>query len=361
MTVSLAAVQTAIGRMEYRSIPVPDDIKPGFGLLRVEANGVCGSDVSHFMGSFGLASMNEYPVIRGHEAVGHVVALSPEAAKKWGVAVGDRIVVEPVAPCQRCHPCAEGNKNLCASRFVYGRRSLREGQGLWGAFSEYMLIHPDSRVHRIPDTIPIAEAALHNALAGGFEWTVKSSNMQLGDDVVIFGPGLRGIAGIIAARAAGARNIIVIGRGNEEKAELARLFGATHVLNSEADNVIDHVREISPGGAQRLIDFTPKADWPLNAAVAMAAPGATIVIVGVKGRDVAIASDQLMHKVLTVTGVSGPGDWGYDQAIDTIVSRRLPIDLLSTHRFGLTEAETAIRTLAAGSRNELALGVFVTA
>ncbi|MBX3595024.1 alcohol dehydrogenase catalytic domain-containing protein [Sphingomonas sp.] len=361
MTVSRAMVQTAVRHMEMAHFPVPEAIAPGQILLRVEANGVCGSDVSHYAGSFGAGSDREYPVVRGHEAVGHVAAITPEAVARWGVATGDRIVVEPVAPCRRCGRCAREAPELCERRFVYGRRPIDADGALWGAFSEYMLVHPGSRVHLIPDSIPIAEAALHNALAGGFEWTVRAAGTEPGDDVVILGPGLRGIAGAMAAQEAGARNIVMIGRGDPRKAELARAFGATHVLDSRTTDIVASVREICGGGAQRIVDLTPHAPWAMNAAIDMAALGATIVVVGVKGAQVPIASDQLLHKALTVRGVNGPGDWGYDRAIETIVARRRPLHLLHTHRFSLDQADRAITTLEGGGADELALGVCVTA
>lgn len=360
MTQSRAAVQTGVRRIELASFPVPEHLEPGFGLLRVEASGICGSDVSHYEGANHGAGGTDYPAIRGHEALGYIAALTPEAASEWNVRIGDRVVVEPVAPCARCGKCTAGRPQHCGQRFIYGRRSVREAPSLWGAFSEYMLIHPHSRVHVIPADIPVERAALHNALAGGFEWTVKSAGTEPGDDVLIIGAGIRGIVGAMAARDASARNIVMIGRGNVRKNELARLFGATHVLNSETDDIVAQVREITGGGAQRIIDYTPKADWALGAAIDMAEIGATIVVVGVKGHPVGLASDRMMMKALTIRGVAGPGDWGYRKAIETIVAGKAPLDALATHRFSFTETDTAIRTLA-GETGELALGVAVTA
>lgn len=360
VTQSRAAVQTGVRKIELASFPVPEHLDPGFGLLRVEASGICGSDVSHYQGASHGAGASEYPAIRGHEALGYIAALTAEGEKEWGVRVGDRVVVEPVASCERCGKCASGRPNLCAERFIYGRRSTLEAPSLWGAFSEYMLIHPHSRLHVIPPEIPVERAALHNALAGAFEWTVKSADTQAGDDVVIIGAGIRGIAGVMAARDAGARNIVMIGRGNERKEDLARLFGATHVLNARSDDIVAQVREITGGGAQRIVDYTPQADWAIGAAIDMADMGATIVIVGVKGQPVGFASDRVMFKALTIKGVAGPGDWGYRKAIETIVAGHAPLDQLATHRFSFTETDTAIRTLA-GETDELALGVAVTA
>ena len=355
---SLAAVQTGVRNIELVSFPVPEELAPGFGLLRVEASGMCGTDVSQYVGATQSLGMYDYPAVLGHEAVGYIEALSPEAERKWGVKCGDRIAVEPATACERCGKCRSGRPKLCTKRFVYGFRSTTEAPSLWGAYSEYMLLHPDSRLHVIPDDLPLEEAVLFNALAGGFQWTVKSAGTHPGDNVVIIGPGLRGLAGIIAARQTGARNIIVIGRGNARKAELASLLGATHILDSTESGFVDKVREITGEGAQRIIDFTPHADWALDAAIGMAEPGGTIVIVGVKGQTVPLASDQVMHKALTIKGVNGPESWGYSQAVDLLISRREPAHLLHSHSFPFTDAELAIRTLA-GEIGDPPLGIAV--
>jgi len=257
VTESLAAVQTAVRRVELIRFPVPEHLEPGFGLLRVEASGMCGTDVSQYDGTHRRLKMYEYPAVLGHEAVGHIVALTPEAQVRWDVKPGDRVAIEPAAPCTRCYRCEQKKPNLCIQRFVYAHRTINEQGALWGAYSEYMLIHPDSRLHLVRPELPIEEISLFNALGGGLDWTVRQSGLEAGDDVVLLGPGIRAFAGIIGARRAGAKNIIVVGRGNPRKAELARFYGATHILDSRSGDIVETVKEITGGGAQRIVDFTP--------------------------------------------------------------------------------------------------------
>jgi threonine dehydrogenase-like Zn-dependent dehydrogenase len=358
---SLAAVQTGVRAVEMVRFPVPDEMEPGYGLLRVEASGMCGTDVSQYQGHTRKLGMYEYPAVLGHEAVGHIAALSPEAQALWGVSVGDRVAIEPAAPCTRCAKCDDDRPNLCTERFVYGFKSSNDGAGLWGAYSEFMLIHPGSRLHSISPNVPIKEVALFNAIAGGIDWTVRQSGLRPGEDVVLLAPGIRTLAGIIGARRAGARNIIVVGRGNARKAELAHFYGATHVLDSSKIDVAAAVREITGSGAQRIIDFTPNAVWTLEAAVEMAEKGATILIVGLKGQPAAIDLDKVMHKALTIKGTNGPGGEGYVEAVALINSRIEELGLLHTHSFSIAEAEAAIRTLGGELPSELALGIMVTA
>jgi len=358
---SLAAVQTDVRQIEMVRFPVPDHLEPGFGLLRVEASGMCGTDISQFHGHTRGLGMYDYPAVLGHEAVGYIAALTPEARAAWGVEVGARVAIEPAAFCARCARCEGGRPSLCTARFVYGFRSTADAPSLWGAYSEYMLIHPGSRLHVVSPSVPIEEAALFNAVAGGIDWTVHQSGLTAGEDVVLMGPGTRALAGIIGARRAGARNIIVVGRGNPAKAELAQFYGATHVLDSSKGDVAETVRAITGTGADRIIDFTPTAVWTLEAAVDMADKGATIVIVGLKNEPATVRLDKVTHKALTIKGTNGPGPDSYAQAVSLINSRSEEFAPLHTHSFALTEAERAIRTLAGELPSELALGITVTA
>jgi len=111
---------------------------------------------------------------------------------------------------------------LCTERFIYGFESTSHLPGLWGAYAEYMVLHPDSRLFSIPESMPIEDACLFNAFGGGFEWGAVVPETRAGDDVVIIGPGLRAMASVVAAKEAGARNIIVVGRArNPLKIEIA--------------------------------------------------------------------------------------------------------------------------------------------
>jgi threonine dehydrogenase-like Zn-dependent dehydrogenase len=348
MAEALASVLIDDQRMEVRSFPLPDELAPGYALLRVEGTGICGTDVSQYDGAVRRVMDYEYPIILGHEAVGHIAAITPEAATRWSLSVGDRVAVEPSAVCGTCVFCHEHQPTLCTNRFIYGFESADVVPSLWGAYSEYMVLHPDSRLFPLPDTLRLEDACLFNAFAGGFDWGVLVPDTQPGDDVVIIGPGLRAMASVIAAKEAGARNVVVIGRGsNPQKIEIVKAFGATEFVKLDDDDVREQVYELTGGlGAHRVIDYVPHVTETFDLALDVARPGGTIVPVGFKGHEMPFLVDRLCSKKLTVKGVTGPSPEAYEHGIAAVTSGRYPLDLLHTHRFTFDQADDAIRTLA---------------
>lgn len=127
---SKAAVLVADRRMEMRELPVPDSPGPGGILLRVEGCGMCGSDIEQYEGAVARAGTHGFPVIPGHEPIGRIAAIDPDAARVRGLKVGDRVAVHGVAPCGVCRGCMAGSR--CLDAFYYGFRSLDQGSGLWG-------------------------------------------------------------------------------------------------------------------------------------------------------------------------------------------------------------------------------------
>src|SRR5215471_17794078 len=109
-----AVVQTGPRQMELREFPRPVISAPGDGaLLRVEACGICGSDVEQYKGSMGTRGL---PMIPGHEPLGIIEEITPETAARWGVAAGDRVAVEILIPCRSCGRCLAGNYMNCRNR-----------------------------------------------------------------------------------------------------------------------------------------------------------------------------------------------------------------------------------------------------
>jgi threonine dehydrogenase-like Zn-dependent dehydrogenase len=362
-TMARASVQIDDRTMEVREFPIPEALAPGYALLRVEATGICGTDVSQFDGALHQIMGYDYPIILGHEAVGHIAAITPEAEARWNARVGDRVAVEPSAVCGHCVFCREEQTTLCTERFIYGFEPTTSLPSLWGAYAEYMVLHPDSRLFPIPETMSVEDACLFNAFGGGFDWGVVVPETKPGDDVVIIGPGLRAMASVIAAKEAGARNIIVVGRArNPLKIEIVEAFGATHFIRLDTDDVRAQVNEITNGlGAHRVIDYVPHVTETFELAMDVARPGGTIVPVGFKGHEMPFLVDRLCERKLTIKGVTGPSPAGYDHGIAALLSGRYPLELLHTHRFTFDQAGEAISTLAGRIEGQDPICITVTA
>ena len=350
----LAMVQTAARRLEARELALPA-IGVDDALLRVEACGICGSDVESFQGVLKVP----LPLIPGHEPLGVIEAIGERAAQRWGVRAGDRVAVETLLPCNACRRCRSGAYQLCASRRVYSYIPLAEAPGLWGAYAEFLYLAPNAIVHKVDPSLPAEIAVMFNPLGAGFRWAAEMPRTQPGDTVLVMGPGQRGLASVIAAREVGAGTILVTGLSRDaHKLALAREFGADHTIDVERESLVKRVREITDGrGVDVVIEVTPVATQPIVDAIDCAALGGTIVLAGVKGLKSVpgFVSDKVVLKEITLRGAIGVTWEHYERAIRLIESRKLPLEKLQTHRFGLRDAERAVRTLAGEFEDEQAV------
>lgn len=347
---SFAMVQTGNRLLEPRDIAIPD-IDDDSAILELEACGICGSDLEQFQGVISV----ETPLIPGHEPLGRIAKIGDRAAKLWGVNVGDRVAVETMLSCRFCETCLGGRYHLCQDRRIYSYIPLSEEPGLWGAYSQYMYLHPNSIVHKMDASLPPEIAVMFNPLGAGFRWAVEMAGTSPGDSIVILGPGQRGLASVVAAKEAGAGNIIVTGlEADAGKLALAREFGAHNTIDVENENSVNRVKQLTDGGADIVLDVSAFATGPVMDAMQMVKPGGKVVLAGVKGLKPMdnFISDYIVLKEINVQGAIGVTSSGYRSAIDLLESGRSPIAKMHTHNFDLEDAALAIRTLGREIENE---------
>ena len=356
-----AMVLAGAGVLQRRTFDLPARVGEREGLIAIEATGICGSDVEQLAGDLEHILGASYPLVPGHEPLGRVLRIGYEARRSLGVTEGDRVIVEPFAPCGVCQPCAEGESRLCSNQFLYGFAPTSDGCGLWGSYAEHMLLRPNTVVHRLPDEVPTADALLFNPLAAGLDWACAAAGTRVGDSILILGCGQRGLMSVVAAREAGAATIIVTGLAKDaRKLELARQLGATATIDAEAEDTVTRVRELTGGRmADRALDVTPMATAPVVDAIASVRRGGTVVLAGIKGGRLVpdFPSDQVMFKGLMVRGVVGVRSWAYARAVEIIASRRYDFGALHSHFFPLEQVEAGIDALAGRSAEE---GIHVT-
>src|SRR6185369_2246624 len=345
---SRAVVQTAPRQLEMQELPLPD-IDEDSGLLRVEACGICGSDAEQYAGVIPV----RMPLIPGHEPLGVIERIGDRAAKRWGVNVGDRVAVEALIRCGYCRDCLSGNYQVCRGRgalFGHGYVPQSRPPGLWGAYADYMYLDPHSIVHKVRPDIPANLAVMFNPLGAGFRWAVELPDTKPGDSVLILGPGQRGLASVIAARAAGAGPIIVTGLTRDAaKLDLAKAFGAQHVIDVEQEEVRARVHDITGGrGVDIVVEVSANAPEPVAEALRYVKPGGCIILAGVKGFKPVpdFISDLIVVKEITIKGAFGVTYASYDAAIRLIESGSVALERMHTHDFPLEQAALAIETLA---------------
>jgi len=342
-------VQTAARSLEARRIPIPK-IGADDGLLRVEACGICGSDCEQYDGLLPVA----LPVIPGHEPLGFIEEIGAEASRRWGLKVGDRVVVEAILSCGRCELCRSGRRHLCFADgkgfCAYAYTPLSKPPSLWGAYAEFMYLDPRTVAHRIDAAIPAEIAVMYNPLGAGYRWAGELGGVRAGDTVVVMGPGQRGLACVIVAAEAGAERIIVTGRATDAaKLALARRYGATDTIDVDSVDAVARVFDVTGGrGADVVLEVSAYALGPVAETLSMAKRGGTVVLAGVKGmKEVpGFVSDKAVLKELTIKGALGVTSSAFASAIALIESGRVDLAAMHTHTFGLLDADRAIQTLA---------------
>jgi threonine dehydrogenase-like Zn-dependent dehydrogenase len=357
-----AAVQAAPEQIEIREFPRPRT-GPDDGLLRVEANGICGSDVETYRGHLGGPRPAFIP---GHEPLGIVEEVGERAAERWGVQPGDRVAVEVIVPCRACPVCLTGRYQFCPNRkYGHGVTGIGIEPALWGGLAEYMYLSPTSVLHKVDAALPAEVAALYNAMGAGVRWACHLGEVRIGETVLVLGAGQRGIAAVVAARAAGAGTIIITGlAADQHKLALAREFGADHTIvvdGDAAENTVERVTEITGGEmADLALELTPLAAEPITDALLAVRRGGRVVLAGLKGnREIPVRTDLVINRALTVRGAFGVDARGMEDAIALLESHRFPLQKMHTHTFGLDDTALAIRTLGGEVPGEAAIGVCV--
>ncbi|WP_307797231.1 zinc-dependent alcohol dehydrogenase family protein [Actinomadura barringtoniae] len=319
---------------------------PGELLIKVGAAGLCHSDLSVINGS----RLRPLPMALGHEAAGEVV----EAGDGTEFRAGDHVVLAFVPACGHCERCVGGRPALCGPgaqangagtllgggrRFV-GEDGTRPYHHLGvSAFSEYTVVSARSAVKVDPE-LPYEIAALFGcAVLTGAGAALYSAAITPGDSVAVFGLGGVGLAALLAAKAAGASTLIAIDVV-EGKRELAARLGATHTVEGGAD-AVERVREITGGGAEKVIDTTGVVPV-LEQSYAATRAGGTTVTVGLPapGKELTLPALSLVAEEKTLKGSylgSSVPRRDIPRFIDMYKSGSLPVDALLSHRLTLDE------------------------
>ena len=352
-----AAVLTAPKQLDIQTFALPS-IGANDALVRIEACGICGTDYEQYDGEY----HPYYPTIPGHEPLGVIADIGPQARQRWGVNVGDRVAVRSRYGCGSCAACEAGNYRQCNDGGGYGFTGSDRQPGLWGGYADYLYIASHSTLRKMRDDIPAEVAVMYNPLGAGFAWGVNTPQLQPGDSIAILGCGQRGLCAVLAAREAGAGQILITGLAKDEyKLGLAKELGADVIINVEADDPVAAVRDETQGGAQVVLDTTPYAPQSITHAVGMAAQHGRVVLAGLKGRRAVpdLFSDDVIHKELTLKGVLGVDLDSFEQAVQLIESEKYPLEKLHTHSFDVTEAERAVQTLAGAFPDEQAVHIAI--
>ena len=356
---SKSAVLVDARKIEIQEFALPE-IGEDDGLLRVETTGVCGADWPVYTGE--AFDRTPPPVILGHEIVGRVEKVGQKAAQRWGVKEGDRVCMEEYIRCSNCRQCLTGNYNVCENLIMLGHVSTHTDPPLWGGYSQYLYLDPRAILYKLHDSVPTEIAPLFLPMGNGVRWVQEDGQTRIGSTVVILGPGHQGIGCVVAAKEAGASNIIVTGlAADASRLEIAKDLGADHTIIVDKEDVVEKVTELTGGTmADTVVNVTAGAPQTVQQSIELAGQGGTVVLAGGSQTPrVDISTDMVRRKELTLKGVRGRRMREIKKAIQIIESGKYPLEKICTHRFSIEQTELALKTIGREGESE-ALAIAVT-
>jgi S-(hydroxymethyl)mycothiol dehydrogenase len=337
--------------VSVETIVVPDP-GPGEALVRVQACGVCHTDLHYREGGIS----DDFPFLLGHEAAGTVEAVGDRVT---GVGLGDFVILNWRAVCGDCRSCRRGRPWLCFSTFnATQKMTLADGTPLSpalgiGAFAERTLVAA-GQCTPVDAAIPAATAGLLGCgVMAGLGAAMLTGDVQRGDSVAVFGCGGVGNAAIAGAQLAGASTIVGIDL-DARKLEWAREFGATHTVDASKDDPVEAVRAATNGfGADVCIEAVGNPKVLEQAFFARDLAG-TVVQVGVPTPDMRFP-DIPMIEFFGRGGALKPSWYGdclpsrdFPLLVDLYLQGRLDLDRFVSETIAIDEVEEAFHKMERG-------------
>jgi L-iditol 2-dehydrogenase len=316
-------------RVEEVAIP---KIGPGELLVRVEASGICGSDVMEWY------RIKKGPLVLGHEIAGEVAEVG-EAVDRYER--GDRVVASHHVPCNTCRFCLSGHHTVCDT--------LRRTNFDPGGFSEYVrlpAINVDRGVYLIPDEVSFEEASFAEPLACVLR-AQRIAGLKPGDTVLVMGSGIAGQLHIALACATGAGRVVATDI-SDARLKAARRFGAHAVIHADKD-VLSELRRTNNGWlADRVLVCTGVRSANLQA-LELVERGGTVLFFAPTdpGVTIPVSINDLFFRndiTLTTSYAGSPAD--HVDALELIRSRRVRVGEMITHQLSLAETSKGFQLVA---------------
>jgi S-(hydroxymethyl)mycothiol dehydrogenase len=336
--------------VEIATVLVPDP-GPGEALVRVQACGVCHTDLHYREGGIG----DDFPYLLGHEAAGRVEAVGSDVTS---VAPGDFVILNWRAVCGQCRACKRGRPWYCFNTHNAAQKmTLADGTPLSpalgiGAFVEQTLVAA-GQCTKVNPAVPAEVAGLLGCgVMAGLGAAINTAPVTLGDSVAVIGCGGVGNGAVLGARLAGARTIIAVDI-DPRKLEWAREFGATDVIDSRQTDPVDGIRALTGGnGADVVIEAIGRPETYQQAFYARDLAG-TVVLVGVPTPEM-----RLDLPLLDVFGRGGAlkSSWygdclperDFPLLTDLYLRGRLPLEKFVSETIALDAVEEAFAKMQRG-------------
>jgi L-iditol 2-dehydrogenase len=340
-----AAFMTDVNSVEVRATESPD-LDPAGAILRVQACGICGTDARTYFNGDPRAPV---PWILGHEPVGVLERVGPEATLPAGVKEGDRVFLGSILTCGTCRWCVDGFQNLCEHHLLYGYDPFP------GAYAEFAAVPPIAMRNLIPlpHDLPSDLATVADPFACALNG-IEMLDVGLGDTVLILGAGPIGCWQAVMARDRGAAKVFlsdVNGKRLEVAAQAVGSFIDDMWVAGPDTSAEEALSRTSGDGPSRISVAAPSKEAQ-QSALQMAAKRARVVyFAGLPKHDSMSSLDmnELHYKELAIIGAYGATHRQYRLTMDYLNRRREELAAVITHRFPLSEISQAFETIRSGA------------
>ena len=312
-----ALVLSAYEELAVEEVPSPvaaaDEV-----LVRVEACGICGSDVHGYDGTSGRRIP---PIVMGHEAAGIIAAIGKDVKD---YAVGDRVTFDSTVYCGHCEYCLRGEVNLCDNRQVVGVSCgdyRREG-----AFAELVRV-PERILYKLPESLSFAEAAMLEAVSVALH-AVRVTQLRGGERALVIGAGMIGLLTLQAAKAAGCSHVMVADV-DATRLELAKASGADAVLLASGSELLSAVMEKTGGRGVDVVFEAVGRNETVSSAIDVVRKGGTVTLIGNITPEVKLPLQKVVSREIRLQGTAASAG-EYPRAMELMMSGAIDVKPLIT-------------------------------
>jgi len=326
------------------NLPLPE-VGPNDVLIRVRKAGICGTDRGIYEWGPWARSRIKVGIVIGHEVMGTIADVGSHVTN---VKIGQRVSVEGHIGCGACPPCRTGNAHVCDNVRIIGID--RDG-----TFADYLAV-PAANVWPLHPDIPDNVAAIMDPL-GNAVHTVMTAGVS-GKSVLVTGVGIIGLMAVSVARAAGAAHLIAADV-DANRLEVAKELGADACVQTDHDDWVDQVRELTHGLGPEVVCEMSGATPAINGALAALRNCGTMAMLGLPRGDVPInINEHVIFKGSRLIGVNGRRIFEtWYQVEDLLLSGQVHLKPIITHEIPICDFESGFRLMAAGEAIKVILNL----
>lgn len=322
------------------------------GWLKVESSALCGTDLDLYQQ--GLA----HPTVMGHHVIGKIASLTSAMQWSWDVAVGDRVALEEYLPCglPTCDACSKRDVyRFCPDADLWGgqRRvgmlGLHESSGLHGGNAEYMELSTNTVLHKLPHDLDSNLAAWTQPFANAVDWVINIGGATSGSRVAVIGPGYHGVAAVAAAKAAGAQEIVMLGRNSRtsrERLEIAEAMGAKVLVNDDVASTSAAIGRHAGGQGFDVIVDTVGLGGPVLQTTEHLRKLGRLVLAGLGDTPVAeVDLKTLVRGAVGIVGVRGRSPQAVSRSIELLAAGNTGLEHVPSIDVGLEGVDALFQAL----------------